>query len=442
MNQPFSSLLWVLAGFLVINACAPAKKLHNQPKAPVSSPMEEITSVSGNSKTDTLLENLLKKYPAYFNAIQKNKQDWKVQIIYTQIDRKADNSPSFKTYYYNYDPNSYFYPASTVKMPVAFLALQRLNELKITGLDKNTAMITEVDYSGQTPIYNEPTAVDARPTIANYIKRIFLVSDNDAYNRLYEFLGQEYINQQLHKMGYEEAEILHRLSISLTPDENRHTNSIKFFDRQGNLILNQAARINKKKYSQRNDFMGKGYYQGSELINEPMNFSTKNRISLGSLTNILKSVLFPAAVPKAQRFNLTAEDYKFLRQYLSQLPAESVNPSFDTTQIWPAYVKFLLYGSEKGNLPGNIRIFNKVGDAYGGLSDVAYMVDFDKKIEFMVSARIYCNNDGILNDDKYDYDSIGLPFLKQLGKAIYDYELTRSRRYSPDLNALKINYDK
>ena len=29
-----------------------------------------------------------------------------------------------------------------------------------------------------------------------------MVSDNDANNRLYEFLGQDYINEQMHKKGY------------------------------------------------------------------------------------------------------------------------------------------------------------------------------------------------------------------------------------------------
>ena len=52
----------------------------------------------------------------------------------------------------------YFYPASTVKLPVAILALQKLNELKITGLDKRSMMITEADHSGQTEVYNDPSA--------------------------------------------------------------------------------------------------------------------------------------------------------------------------------------------------------------------------------------------------------------------------------------------
>ena len=90
----------------------------------------------------------------------------------------------------------------------------------------------------------------------------------------------------------------------------------------------------------------------------------------------------------------------------------------------------------------NIRIFNKVGDAYGFLTDVAYIVDFEKKIEFMLSARIYCNADGILNDDAYDYETTGFPFMKQLGKMIYEYELARPRTVKPDLSAFKMIYDK
>ena len=37
---------------------------------------------------------------------------------------------------------TYYYPASTVKLPVAHSRLQKLNELNNPALDKNTTMIT------------------------------------------------------------------------------------------------------------------------------------------------------------------------------------------------------------------------------------------------------------------------------------------------------------
>jgi len=393
-------------------------------------------------KPEDLIESLMKKYPEYFGNILQNRDSLRVQIIYTQINRSAQNKPSFTNYYFDVNDSDYFYPASTVKMPVALLALQKIHELRIPGLDKNIAMITESEYSGQSGVLNDPTSKDGKPSIAQYVKKIFLVSDNDAFNRLYEFSGQEYINKQLMKMGYKDTEIRHRLQISLTPDENSHTNPISFFDEQGNVLYRQPMQVNQQKFSERNDFVGKGYYSNGTVINHPMDFSHKNRIGLQDLHNILKSIIFPEAVPEKQKFNLSDDDYKLLYQYMSQYPAETKYPSYDTLVNRDAYCKFLYWGSDTGRLPKDIRIFNKVGDAYGFLTDVSYFVDFNKKIEFMLSATIYCNKDGILSDDKYDYDKVGYPFMKQLGRMIYQYELKRKKKFMPDLSKFKIQYDK
>src|SRR3569833_1033156 len=135
-------------------------------------------------------------------------------------------------------------------MPTAILALQKLNELKIHGLDKNTTMVTEAAYSGQTPVYNDPSSEDGRPTVEHYIKKIFLVSDNDAFNRLYEFLGQEYINNTLHKMGYDSAQIIYHLDICMTEDENRHSNPVKFYDTASKIIYEKPLAISSLVYQQ------------------------------------------------------------------------------------------------------------------------------------------------------------------------------------------------
>ena len=46
----------------------------------------------------------------------------------------------------------------------------------------------------------------------------------------------------------------------------------------------------------------------------------------------------------------------------------------------------------------------------------------------------------VFNDDKYDYDTVGFPFLKNLGKVIYEYELTRVLKKQADLSKFKFNY--
>ena len=59
----------------------------------------------------------------------------------------------------------------------------------------------------------------------------------------------------------------------------------------------------------------------------------------------------------------------------------------------------------------------------------------------MLSAVIYVNKDGILNDNVYEYDSIGWPFMYQLGQTIYQYELQRPREFKPDLKKFKVQYE-
>jgi hypothetical protein len=125
---------------------------------------------------------------------------------------------------------------------------------------------------------------------------------------------------------------------------------------------------------------------------------------------------------------------------MSMKPGDSRFPRYDSSYNG-AYSKFLLYGG-KGDIDPSIRIFNKEGDAYGFLTDVAYVVDFKNNIEFFLSATIYCNSDEIFNDDRYDYEAVGLPFMKNLGQAIYQYELQRKRNRIPDLSTFQMQDSK
>ena len=391
--------------------------------------------------TENFLESLMAANPAAFEQVLKNRDSMRVQIVYTRIDRDKKNRPHFTDFYFNVKKEPYFYPASTIKLPVALLALEKLNNL---GIPRNSTMITEKNYGGQTVVYNDPTTADGRPTVEHYVKKILTVSDNDANNRLYEFLGQQYIHDELSRKGYPETQIIRRLSISMTEDQHRTTNPISFRDTSGKIIFQQPQLSSSYPYLVRNDWIGKGFINDAGvLVNEPMDFSRKNRIYLTDLHQVLRTVLFPESVSKEQRFNLTEDDYRFLYQYMGQLPGETTYPEYDTTEFYDSYCKFLMFGTQKHKaLPKHIRIFNKPGWSYGFLTDVAYIIDFEKNIEFMLSATIYANADGILNDDKYDYDKIGLPFLEQIGQTIYHYELKRERKHQPDLSKFKVQYDK
>jgi hypothetical protein len=392
---------------------------------------------NNNATSDSLLIALMKQNPNYFASLLADPAQYRIQILYTQINRDKNNIPHFKDYSYRLNANEYFYPASTVKFPLSVLALEKLNNLKVAGLNKATTAIYDSVTARQETIYNNPYAIDGRQTIEQAIKEVLVVSDNNAANRLYEFLGQEYIHSQLSNKGYPEVYIRNRLELGRTPLENRQTQAIHFYDENNKLIYTQPAQNNTSKLPYYNVLIGNGYLNGQDsLINAPLNFSEKNRISLSDLHHIMQSVIFPDQIPKKQQFNLSSDDRNFLLQWMHTTPTESSYPTYDSSEYYPAYAKFIMLGSEKGPIPSNLKIFSKAGDAYGFLLDNTYIIDTAAKVEFMLSAVIYVNADGILNDNTYDYRTIGLPFMKNLGNTIYNYELSRKRAFRPNFDNL------
>lgn len=378
----------------------------------------QLTPIADSTRTDVFLEELLKQPSRYFDSMLAKRQDLNVQVIYTKIDRGANGIAGLGHYYFNVNPARYFDPVASVKLPLAVLTMQKLAALKPNGVDKNTTMLTEKAYSGQTAAFNDPTTPNGKPNIAQYLKRMLLVNDEEAANRLYELLGPQYINQQLKGKGYATAQIIERLGASLTEDENRHTNPVKFYAAANKLIHEQA-----------------GGFDTARYFSQPGSLEGKNRFTLEDLHSILISLIFPNKVTSSQRFTLSDEDRMYILKYMSQWPTESSNPPYiDEPGIYyPAYSKYFLYGSGRDTVTGNVRIFNAAGQKEGTMVDIAYIVDFDKKIEFFLSAVIHCDED--------KYESTALPLMKHLGELIYKYEVKREKKIVPDLGELKMEYD-
>lgn len=381
-----------------------------------------------------LLDSLLHTNPALARVLS-HPATYQLQIIYTQINRDAQNVPHFTRYTYHLNPRQYFNPASLVKLPVALLALEKLHTLP-TSINRSTILSTGTAWRCQTPIYfAAPADSDRQATVGNYIKRMLLVSDNLAYNRLYEFLGQQPLNDRLQQLGYPSSRIVRRFAPCDTA-ANRHTNPIAFHTSTGDTLYKQPAQTNPRTPAPPLGpiFAGHAYQVGSRLIHHPYEFTTANNLPLPDITALLQTALFPESFPTAQLPHITPADYAFIRQYLYLTPHASQFAPYATPKYFDAYKKYLYYGRrpEAQPQPG-LRIFNIVGMSHGYLADVAYFADSLHQSEFLLSAVLYVNQDGIINDANYEYDTIGEPFLAQLGQLFYQYEARRSRQYHPNL---------
>jgi hypothetical protein len=350
-------------------------------------------------------------------AVLANPATFRYQIVYTQINRDKNGVPHFKNYTLQVDPDKYFNPASMVKMPLAFLSLEKLHELNKPDINKHTTILFDSSYQRQVSMYADSSSKNKKPSIAH----------------LYQFIGQGDINKKLLQKGYSSTKIT-RQFMGYTEDQNRHTNGIRFVNDNNTLLYEQAPQYNTDSFSFGAPILiGNAHWNSKdELVQGPFDFTKHNNISLEDMQKMLQAIVFPTSVPSKSRFNISEEDRQFLLQFLSQYPSETNYPKYDTEHFHDSYVKFFFQDSTH-SMPKNIRVFNKVGWAYGFLTDVSYVLDTLNNIDYMLSATVYVNSDGVVNDSKYDEETVGFPFLKQIGNAFYEYELKRKRNYHPIL---------
>lgn len=355
---------------------------------------------------DKPLEIALQSENINIKRVMDSLSNYPLQIKFSRVERK-DGAVSFKDYDFKVDATRYFYPASTVKFPIAILALSKLNTLD--HMDRNT------------PFYIEGDTLET--TIKKEIEKIFAVSDNAANNRLFEFLGQDYINGELEKILDGPVRISHRLS-TLDSDEITSKPIIIYLNDSTTTLLKGSINTSATPLVLKDIEKGLGYIEDDSLMHGAFDFSLKNYYPIETQHEFLKKVMFPDLYVASEKLNLSKEQIAFVQRTMSTLPKKL---EYDPEVFYDGYCKFFMYGDTKEDIPEHIKIYNKVGDAYGTLTDCAYIHDTKNDIEFLLTATILVNKNEIFNDNIYEYDEIGLPFLAELGRELYQYELNRKR---------------
>ena len=366
----------------------------------------------------TFLCNLMNK-DVFFKPYLDSAEKYEIQIIYTQINRDKLNVPHFTQYDYQLNSKRFFNPASLVKWPLILLGMEKINNLTPAY---GVTIYNKVAFSGNSDcsprVLTDYLAPDKTPRVANYIKEMILVSDNNAYNRMYDFLGQEYINKRLAEMGYDSTRIMLRFD-ACTREQNRATPPVCFYDNRDSLIYNQPSAANPVQLINPLGTVQKG---GKDFL-------YFNNMPLQDINDLMLYTFFKEAAPQKKRFNLTDEDYKLLYKYTAMAPNESEFPPFKkNSRKYPVHLKKYLYYGQNSMIPNlsGLEIHNMVGESHGTLSDVAYFVNPETGVEFMLSVVIN-TCDGKITPANYHYKDIGQPFMARLGRMIYEFELQRRK---------------
>ena len=324
---------------------------------------------------------------------------YEVQILFTEVSRSPAGEAVFSNDEFRVRDGFYHYPASTVKLPVALLALEKLTE------DERLNRYARFQVEGETQ----------GSSVTNELMELFTVSNNQAFNRLFEYLSKDDINRRLGDKGIE-ARISHRLSV---PNSDvLETRTVTFSATDGQVVVGPIANQPIDVPSVAGLGKGVAYFENGEKINQPFDFSEKNYLPLRSLHAVMQRLAFPEAFPESQRFRLTDDDRRFVLNTMRTYPRQA---GYDETEYPDGYAKFLLLGDSMERAPERFAIHNKSGWAYGYLTDSAYIVDHERGREYIISAAIHVNANQTFNDDEYQYDDIGVPFLAELGRQLVDY---------------------
>ena len=361
------------------------------------------------NSTNNPIELIIKKREPKLKSIYKNKENHNLQILYTKVVRDSSGAPTFIEYDYKVDNNFYFYPASTMKLPIVVLTLQKINELRNEGLN--------ISVENKILLVNEDQKIK-ETTFKDLIAKVFLVSDNSASNILINFLGYNYFNQEMRGKGLNTIVLNHKFN----PDPYVK-NDWTIYTLDGDLISKDEDQEVIEHNSLDNLRQGKSQILNGEKVDSPFNFKTKNRASLRDLDGVMKRIIYPELFEVKDRINLTDQDYNFLRYWMSRFTFEDIGIEYQKdSQYFDSYNKFFIYGDSTNKIDRQIRVYNKVGVAYGALTDISYIRDYQKDIEFFLSATIYVNQNQIVNDNIYEYDDVGIPFLAELARQVYKLE--------------------
>ena len=304
------------------------------------------------------IELVLKSDP-YLKEIIKDKEDYEIQVMLTKVNHN-NTKIDFQNYQYQHDENQYFYPASTIKLPIVVLTLKKINELRSKGSDitlKSKIILNNVDN------YSNFKLQDSITSFQNLIADIFLVSDNSASNILIDFIGYNYFNDEMQNAGFDRTYLNHKFN----PDP--YVNSTwQISDLDNNIIssINDNQKIIKADDKINGLDKGERRYFNGEILDESLNFSEKNRFSITDMHNLIKYVFYPEIFDKANTFNLNVEDYDFIRYWMSRFTYEDIGEKFiGDEKFFETYNKFFIHGDEQSVSNEQIRVYNKIGQAYG-----------------------------------------------------------------------------
>ncbi len=360
----------------------------------------------------TLWSRMFRRLPPELSVLTADPR-YRVQIVYAPLRHDDDGQLHVEDVFTWQLDNEHWFPAmSLVKLPMALLVAETLSAYHV-GFDSRL----ELD---RRPVNGEwPDGEPDRELVARSLRRMLVASDNAPFNRFYDFIGPEALNSRLAAMGYANARIISRLGVEPGRDQ-RSTVSGSLLSGSGRPVLRWPARTSPVlTVGLEHTTLGTAWVDAKgHQQNTPMDFAGANYLPLQDAFDMLRALLYPEQTPPRRRWAINASLRAQLIEMLGLTPRESIDPQFPAAQFPDSGNAYFVTGdSGTRERAPKLTLTGKNGMAYGYVGDVRYLHDSEARAQCLLAAVIYCNADGVINDDQYEVESIGIPFLAALGRA-------------------------
>jgi len=381
--------------------------------------------VANTSSASRILQNVLDSLENKYPKLIENPEKYRFKIVFTEIKRTKDKV-NLETVGFRMEEKEYLYPASIVKLPTILIGLEEYN--KIHKMRSRVTYETLIKFNKEKGCM--PTAFSVKIgnkleyyTLDLFTKQMLGISDNDAYNRMYDFVGQQQLNRRLKELNFQNGKIIRKFVLNCSLDQNRISDSYVFLGRRNEWLYNRRGITNPDTILTDSTYKIGKAYEGldKKIVPRPFDFSRQNNLELVDLHKTLNGIVFPKS-EFAHTFDITEDQRKYVLQNLGKYPAEFAL-DFNPKDFPATYKKYLFFGKDTNMNYTNdslsrFRSFNVVGLSFGCAIDAAYIVDLDAGKEFVLTVGIYTNEDEVINDAKYDYETLAYPLMKDIGRLI------------------------
>lgn len=363
---------------------------------------------------DDLLRQLVAGAGPTAQRVLANAGEFRPQLLWTRCVRAAGGWRAQRTHALGLRPRAWFAAASFIKLPLAALLIEELERRGLDWIDGDLRV--EVDAAHACAPLPTPQA-GGWPLLA-LLQAMLVVSDNLAYNVLFELLGSDAIHTRLAALGFPHVRMATRLGCPQPRSPGKLAARVR--GAGGALAWDSPAQSTER--FQRFPFgaarAGRAWMENGVATPGAHDFADSNFLPLADVHRCILE-LGGGVEP---RFALSLRARRWCADTLARVPRSATLLDPERRQ-WPDdHSKWLVPAGADGRLPDALRIASKNAQSYGWIGDTAFIVDSARDIGFALSVVLDVDRDGVLNDGVYAYADIGRPFLREVGAAVLAYE--------------------